>query len=223
MAENGVTTAVETAQQLTTGDWISAAIELVVCLLTLFAMGRMFKKAGFPAYAAWIPFYNVYVIYQIAWKKNAFTRTFLYILLGIVGFLLVSAGVFNSMWLILSGLSFLFLYLIVFVFFLSGDLLWEPDWGVLLKPEGYIIDIGLILIAISIIALLVHLIRLNLRVAQSFGKGKMFGWGLFLFGPVFWIILGFSKNEYLGPIQKLRSSADEELDDPAADVDEIIE
>ncbi len=38
-----------------------------------------------------------------------------------------------------------------------------------------------------------------IRVAKSFGKGTLFGIGLFLLGGIFYPILGFGSAQYLGP------------------------
>lgn len=42
-------------------------------------------------------------------------------------------------------------------------------------------------------------ILLSFSVAKSFGKSNMWGIGLFLFSPVFYLIIGLGSSSYLGP------------------------
>jgi hypothetical protein len=47
-------------------------IVLVFIVLHVIAMWRIFSKAGEKGWKAIIPFYNLYVMYKIAWKKKFF-------------------------------------------------------------------------------------------------------------------------------------------------------
>ena len=38
----------------------------------------------------------------------------------------------------------------------------------------------------------------SMRLSKAFGKGAGFGWGLFLLGPLFRLILGFGGSKYVG-------------------------
>ena len=38
----------------------------------------------------------------------------------------------------------------------------------------------------------------SMRLSKAFGKGAGFGWGLFLLGPIFRLVLGFGSAQYAG-------------------------
>lgn len=42
----------------------------ILTVVMLIAMGKIFKKAGRPAWAAWIPFYNTWVWYEVAGRPG---------------------------------------------------------------------------------------------------------------------------------------------------------
>lgn len=42
----------------------------ILTVIILIAMGKIFKKAGRPAWAAWIPFYNTWVWYELAGRPG---------------------------------------------------------------------------------------------------------------------------------------------------------
>ena len=39
----------------------------------------------------------------------------------------------------------------------------------------------------------------TLKLAQSFGKSAGFGWGMLIFPVIFWPMLAFGNNSYIGP------------------------
>lgn len=45
----------------------------------------------------------------------------------------------------------------------------------------------------------VFLIMLYFKLAKAFGQGTGFGFGLLFLNPIFMLILGFGKSEYIGP------------------------
>jgi len=47
---------------------------------------------------------------------------------------------------------------------------------------------------------IVILLLVSLELSRSFGKGTGFGIGLWLLGPIFFIILGFGSSTYRGPV-----------------------
>ena len=55
-----------------------------------------------------------------------------------------------------------------------------------------------ILMAVAAIACLVLSFKKSMRLSRAFGKGRGFGFGLFLLPPVFRLILGFGKAKYVG-------------------------
>ena len=56
----------------------------------------------------------------------------------------------------------------------------------------------LILMLIPFVNIIIFLI-VSIDVAKSFGKGMLFGLGLFFLSPIFYCILGFGSAEYQGP------------------------
>lgn len=45
-------------------------ISLVLCVFVLVCMWIIFRKAGKPGWAAIVPFYNLYVLFDIAWGSG---------------------------------------------------------------------------------------------------------------------------------------------------------
>ena len=106
---------------------IMLLIYLAVIIATVVAVWRIYKKANRPGWAAIVPFYNMYTLYDIVWG---------------------------------SGIKFLLLLI--------------PIYNIILT------------------------IQTNLRLAKSFGKSTGFGIGLILIPPVFLMMLGFGKAEFVG-------------------------
>ena len=50
---------------------------------------------------------------------------------------------------------------------------------------------------LGIVALVLNFMQ-SMRLSSAFGKGKGFGFGLFLLGPIFRLILGFGSAKYVG-------------------------
>lgn len=63
-------------------------------------------------------------------------------------------------------------------------------------PSDYLIT-GLLIWVCMIVALVIN-IKLDIRVAKSFGKNKGYGVLLFFFSPIVSLILGCGKAEYIG-------------------------
>ena len=57
--------------------------------------------------------------------------------------------------------------------------------------------ISLLAIAMGVVGI-VLIVKFNLRLAGSFGKGTGFAVGLILLSTIFFLILGFGKAEYAG-------------------------
>ena len=49
---------------------LPCCIGLAICILGILAMAKIVKKAGKPGWAAIVPFYNLYVLFEIAWGKG---------------------------------------------------------------------------------------------------------------------------------------------------------
>lgn len=100
---------------------------LIFLVAVVVAMWKIFKKADRPGWAAIIPFYNTYTLYDIVWG---------------------------------NGIKFLLLLI--------------PIYNIVLT------------------------IQTNLRLAKAFGKGTGFGVGLTFLAPIFFLMLGFGKAEFVG-------------------------
>lgn len=101
---------------------------LAIGILVLIAWWKIFVKAGKPGWAAIVPFYNMYCMYDIT---------------------------FGNGW----------LFLLTFV----------PCVNV------------------------VFAIMMLFKLAKAYGQGVGFGFGLLFLNPIFMLILGFGKSEYIGP------------------------
>ena len=56
----------------------------------------------------------------------------------------------------------------------------------------------IILAVLSLLSVLIHIIQ-YFKTAHAFGHGFGFGLGLFFLNPIFTLIAGFGKSEYIGP------------------------
>lgn len=68
-----------------------------------------------------------------------------------------------------------------------------------LNPWLLLVYLGTIIPFVGAIAVLVLTIFQDIYLAKSYGKGTGFIIGLIFFTPIFYIILGFSKDAYIGP------------------------
>ncbi len=82
----------------------------------------------------------------------------------------------------------------------------KPGWAVLIPIYNLYIMLEIVgrpwwylLLFIVPLANVVVAIMLMFDLAKSFGKGTGFGFGLLLLGPIFILILGFGKAQYVGP------------------------
>ena len=103
-----------------------------------------------------------------------------------------------------------FVLLAVLVFFIAA--IWrvfskagQPGWAALIPIYNLIVLMKIagrpvwwfLLMFIPIVNIIVGLV-LAIDIAKRFGKSTAFGLGLFLFGFVFYPILGFGDAEYVG-------------------------
>lgn len=132
---------------------------IILFLVSAVGFCKMFQKAGQAGWKAFIPIYNDFVRFKLAWNTKLF-------------------------WPFLaSG---------ILVYFLPGS--------------DYLIT-GLLTLACAVVNLVLSL-KLDIRIAKSFGKTK--GWGvLMLFFPfIISLILGFGKAEYIGNTTNKTEDAD---------------
>ena len=65
---------------------VPCVIGCICCLIGLIAMAKIFKKAGRPGWAVIVPFYNMYVLFDIAWGKGIL---FLLMFIPVVDFVIL--------------------------------------------------------------------------------------------------------------------------------------
>ena len=65
---------------------VPGIIGLVIGVICLIALAKIFKKAGKPGWAVIVPFYNLYVLFEIAWGKGIL---FLLMLIPFVDFIVM--------------------------------------------------------------------------------------------------------------------------------------
>ena len=65
---------------------VPGIIGLIVCIISLVALAKVFKKAGRPGWAVIVPIYNLYVLFDIAWGKGIM---FLLMLIPVVNFVIM--------------------------------------------------------------------------------------------------------------------------------------
>ena len=140
----------------------------------------MFDKAGEKPWKAIIPFYSLYVLFGIGWKKSKFFFWLSGFSVFIIGFNITGMVSLNS-----------FFTEIVFATYPRGlTMPLFPTIVDLMSLAGWIV-----MIAFQII--------LSVKIARSFGKGSEYAWGLFFLPPIFYMILGFGSTQYQGGNQAL--------------------
>lgn len=170
------------------GMMITITIQAIICLLVLVVLvgGRivglayMFEKAGEKPWKAVIPFYSLYVLFGIGWKKSKFFFWLSGFAVFIIGFNISSMESLN-----------IFLSEIVFASYPRGlNVSLFPAIVDFLSLAGWIV-----MIAFQII--------LSVKIARSFGKGSEYAWGLFFLPTIFYMILGFGNAQYRDSKQAL--------------------
>ena len=51
---------------------VTLVVSLLYYVITALGLGRMFQKAGEPAWKAWIPVYNLYILFKCCWNAKMF-------------------------------------------------------------------------------------------------------------------------------------------------------
>lgn len=75
------------------GDLIVPLVQLAVTIVVIAGIWKVFEKAGQPGWAAIVPFYNVYVMLQIANKPTWWLILFFIPIANIIVAILVSIGI----------------------------------------------------------------------------------------------------------------------------------
>ena len=141
-------------------------IALGAAIVTIIGEWKVFEKAGKPGWAAIIPFYNNYVLYQIGDMPVALIA----VNIGTVVFSLIQSMV-------------TVLYTAEGIFRLS----------VSYEYTGIIAIMGVISSCGGIACLILNILTC-INVAKKFGKSAGYGVGLALLPFVFFMMLGFDKN-----------------------------
>jgi uncharacterized membrane protein YwzB len=127
-------------------------IAIVWYVLQAIADWKIFTKAGEAGWKSLIPFYNIFVEYDLSW--NAY-----------------------------FGLAFIAATLITTWI---GTMTNAPSW------------VGVVSTILGVVTCVLHAIQ-SVKLAKAFDKGTGFGILLFIFGPIFRMILGFGSASYVGP------------------------
>ena len=155
---------------------IFLAVIAAYAVIGIIGMWKMFKKAGKPGWAAIIPFYNVWVLGTIAFQNKGKT----------IG-LLISTIAYS----VLAGMSGT----------LTGSVTMGSttyNYTSSAASSGDVVVSGLA--GLAAIAYLVFSILCAISTAKAFGKGGGFAVGIIFLGPIFYMILGCSKDIfYIGP------------------------
>lgn len=146
---------------------------------------------------------NIYDFANDISSDEAFIMAFL----GFFGFILLIALVFSLIQIITHW----------FIFKKAGEDGWKalvpvyntytlckivgvtPWWIVISFIGGFIAGMFEDLSFISNVITIYFNVVISLSLAKSFGKSNGFGLGLFFFGPIFYLILAFDKEAYVGP------------------------
>lgn len=147
---------------------------------------------------------NIYDFANDISSDEAFTLAFL----GIFGIILLIALVFSLIQIVAH----------LFIFKKAGEEGWKalipvyniytlckivgvtPWWIVISFVGGLISGVFEELNLISNLITVYFNVVISLSLAKSFGKSTGFGLGLLFFGPIFYLILAFDKEAYVGPL-----------------------
>lgn len=152
-------------------SWAAMACQLIGSWFT-------FKKMGLPGWKGIIPYYSHYVLFDELWEKKMFWRYVVY-------------------YAIMTVLTFIFIMFII----ITGGIGAFSDNRTVQTTAFFALIIGICIYSAAAITLIVLtlelLFRLYKRLAASFGKSTGFAVGLLFLYPVFIMILGFDKSEYI--------------------------
>ena len=149
---------------------------LAITALELLGLWKIFVKMGEPGWKGIIPYYNMYVLFQKVWNVKKFWTYIISMCTAIIPYII---GII--------------LTVIGAVFMAERNLSLRAGALVML-----IIGVVFMLAAIgAVIFSLVVAFGAYKRLAHSFGKSTGFAWGLLLLSPIFLMILGFDKSQYV--------------------------
>lgn len=157
---------------------IAVIASLIKLILGLWSLAKIFKKAGEPFWKIFIPFYNMYTIYDFSWSTKFYWLELVFVVCSII---------FNI-------ISIFFTTFRAYIFDFS------LEYGFNQHFIQYLVIVGVVVLC----SLAVFIIRIFLyrNVSKAFG-GDVWLWVGFIFFPnLFAMYLGFSSQKYIGNIYK---------------------
>ena len=151
-----------------TGGYIAICI---VGILSVIAWWRIFSKAGESGWKAIIPFYNMYTMYKLFWKKIVFVIMLIICAISLVGAIMMSYGMAVSFY--------------NYMYYGSTE------------GSGTMM-VGILILAATGIAALVLQIIFYHKLSRAFGHGAGFTVGLIFLNVIFIMILAFGSSRYMG-------------------------
>lgn len=156
--------------------FITAFVSLAIVALELIGQWKVFVKMGEPGWKGIIPYYSQYVLFQKVWNVKKFWTY------------------------IISLCTFIVPYTIGILMTIFGIIL-ATEGGPSAGVSGVImLIVGILFLLAAFGAVIFSLVigfGMYKRLAHSFGKSTAFAWGLLFIPPVFLMILGFDKSEYI--------------------------
>ena len=150
----------------------SNLFSLASAILVIIGTWKILEKAGEQGWKAIIPFYNNYTLYKKFWEKKWFW-------ISLIPAAITTIGIFALIILIAIAVA-------------AG---FSAITGGIIGLIGAV----LLIIAGAIFSFVLNII-LNVKIAKAFGKSGGFAVGLILLAPVFYMILGCSKDiKYIRP------------------------
>ena len=160
----------------------SSMIGVAACVCIIIGLWKCFVKAGKPGWHALVPFLNIYTLFEVAWTKKT----------GIAVIVVEASGIF--LYLVGGIMVGVSAYAHGFSPFMDWDRLDYANLPVTFVIGTIIYTFAAITVAVGAILTCVCFVKLG----QSFGKRGGFNVGLFLVAPVFLMILGLGRDQYIG-------------------------
>lgn len=161
----------------------SNLFSLASTILVIIGTWKVLEKAGEQGWKAIIPFYNSYTLYKKFWEKKWFWISLIPTAITTIG-------------------TFVLIVLIIMAAVFSGSAKGFDASAGFSALAGSIIGFAgavFLMVAGAIFSFVLNVI-LNVKIAKAFGKSGGFAVGLILLAPVFYMILGCSKDiKYIKP------------------------
>lgn len=160
---------------------LNSIISLVVMVFAIVANWLLFERAGEHGWGAIIPFYNYYISFKIAGRRNLFW--------GWLAAYIVS---------VLSAIVLIVTAVLIFFNVYAGP----EDWGDSFSPDIVAFLASCLFLLLSLVATFILRIFQCIGFAQAYGQGAGFAIGLLFLNVIFLCILAFGKKyPYVGTQQ----------------------